>query len=162
MKNRKNFLRMGGIALLLIFVGSFMVGVAMPGVILRRVRPIFTIIGLVGVAILVAAIVLFLQGLQSTENNTKKRYRQLLELPCKEPDFASELNTIRKNFATPPHDTIVCLGDPLVLAVRGADSCVWSANGGAPFELHDTIVSIVPQELTSYQIKSYITWNGQI
>ncbi len=69
---------------------------------------------------------------------------------------------IRKNFATPPHDTIVCLGDPLVLAVRGADSCVWSANGGAPFELHDTIVSIVPQELTTYQIKSYITWNGQI
>lgn len=69
---------------------------------------------------------------------------------------------VRRNFAFPPHDTIICEGEALDFTVVGADSCVWSANGEAPFEMESPTVHLEPTGMVVYYIKSYIWWNGQI
>ena len=70
---------------------------------------------------------------------------------------------LRQNFATLPQDTVICcLGDTVTITVSGADSCVWSVVGGATLETRDSSIVLVPIEMSRYQIRSYIMWNGQI
>ncbi len=90
------------------------------------------------------------------------RYLVIVEDSCH--NLADDTITIgvRRNFAIQPHDTVVCVDEPLSLNVIGADSVVWSAVGHAPFETSSPSVTFKPQETSLYVTKSYITWNGQI
>lgn len=69
---------------------------------------------------------------------------------------------VRREFALQPPDTMFCQGLPLVLEMRGADSCVWNIIGQEPFEMQDTSVSLHPEGITTFAVRSYIWWNGQI
>ena len=89
-------------------------------------------------------------------------YIATVEDACVSLDSDTMLIGVRRNFAIQSPDTILCLGEPLTLSVTGADSCVWSISGQAPFEMQETSVTIVPSGMVTYIVKSYIWWNGQI
>ncbi len=77
---------------------------------------------------------------------------------------------IRRGFAFPYRDTMICANEPLDLYVRFSnatdtlqDSCVWFRNNETiPFELQNDTVRVYPDTTTKYYIHSYVTWNGQI
>ena len=76
---------------------------------------------------------------------------------------------VRRNFAVPLPDTIICDGEQVKLFSRYTkaygdtshiDSCVWYANGQLIENKKDTVY-VTPHELTTYVIHSYMWWNGQ-
>ena len=75
---------------------------------------------------------------------------------------------IRRQFAFPFRDTVICADEPLDLYMRFLhdtlpDSCVWyRGTDPTPFELQADTVHLRPQESAMYYIHSYVTWNGQI
>ncbi len=69
---------------------------------------------------------------------------------------------VRRNFAFEPHDTTICQGDTLLLTVTGADSCVWRDLESGVFETQSPTVHLALDHMCAFEIKSYITWNGQI
>lgn len=59
-------------------------------------------------------------------------------------------------------DTIICDQDTLRLYSHGADSCVWySSLNSTPFELRDSVVTLLPHQRTWYYVRSYKWWNNQ-
>lgn len=59
-------------------------------------------------------------------------------------------------------DTIICDQDTLRLISHGADSCVWySSLNSNPFELRDSVVTLLPHQRTWYYVRSYKWWNNQ-
>lgn len=87
---------------------------------------------------------------------------------CANGGFDTMLVGIRRQFAFPYRDTIICAGEPLDLYIRFLydtlpDSCVWYRGAEAtPFELRKDTVHLNPTESAMYYIHSYVTWNGQI
>ncbi|MBP5189501.1 MAG: choice-of-anchor L domain-containing protein [Bacteroidales bacterium] len=114
--------------------------------------------------------------------NGQMRYGQSINIPtspdsrwalyvhdsCYNYGFDTMLVGIRRQFAYPYKDTIICANEPLDLYMRFLytdmnDSCVWyRGTETTPFELKNDTVHLTPSESAMYYIHSYITWNGQI
>lgn len=93
-------------------------------------------------------------------------WEAIVEDACVNLDADTVVVGIRREFANPLHDTVICYGEPLLLYVksnpgREIDSVSWEILGHQPFSMGPDSVVVQPDSMLVYVSKSYIWWNNQ-